>query len=80
MTTITPETKKKLFASYKRHESRNSHNLAAALLVNNFGTEDEKETMNQIIIRANKRGYMTHEDIELRYSISQKYYPLISKP
>lgn len=71
------ETKATLLKKYRRYESINSHNNAAKLLVDNFGTEEEKEIMNQIIARAKKREYMTHEDIELRYSISQKYYKLI---
>jgi hypothetical protein len=68
-----------LFKKYKRYESINNHNLAAKLLVDNFGTDDEKKTMKEIITRYNKIGYITYEDYELRYSISQKYYPLISK-
>lgn len=71
------ETKSTLLKKYKRYESINSHNAAAKLLVSNFGTDEEKEIMEQIIAREKKQGYMTHEDIQLRYSISQKYYKLI---
>lgn len=71
---------KALFKKYKRYESSNSHNNAAKLLVDNFGTDEEKEIIMQIIAREKKQMYMTHQDIQLRYSISQKYYHLIVQP
>jgi len=71
------KTTSALLKKYRRYESINSHNNAAKLLVDNFGTEEEKEIMKQIIERYNKIGYITNEDRELRYSISQKYYKLI---
>jgi len=67
-----------LLRKYNRLEDNNDHNEAAALLVNNFGTDDEKQTMKEIIARAEKQNGMTSEDIKLRYEISQKYYPIIT--
>lgn len=66
-----------LLQKYARYEADNNHNAAAGILVNNFGTDEEKEQLKGIIARHKKLGYLTDEDNKLRYSISQKYYPLI---
>jgi DNA-binding transcriptional regulator YiaG len=71
--------KQKLFKTYKRNESLNNHNANGKLLVDNFGTDEEKEIMNAICARSKKLGYTLHEDIRVRYEISQKYYALIAK-
>lgn len=68
----------KLLRKYNRLEANNDHNEAALLLLTNFGTQDEVDTMLAIIDRCKKQGWMTSEDIKLRYEISQKYYPIIT--
>lgn len=68
----------KLLRKYNRLEDNNDHNGCASLLVDTFGTDEEKQTMKEIIARHEKLGFITSEDIDLRYKISQKYYPIIT--
>jgi hypothetical protein len=68
-----------LLKAYKRNEHYNNHNENGKMLVDNFGTEEEKEIMNAICERSKKQGYTSHEDVTKRYEISQKYYSIIAK-
>lgn len=69
--------KNPLLKKYQRFEAINDHNSAAKLLVDNFGTAEAKNLMQQIIDRCNKLGHILPEDYKLRYEISQKYYKFI---
>jgi hypothetical protein len=70
--------KSSLLKKYQRLEANNDHNEAAMLLVNNFGTDDEKIALQEIIARHEKQGYISMDDTRLRFEIAQKYYKLIS--
>lgn len=63
-----------ILKKYNQLEANNSHTAAAKLLVDNFGTEEEKTTMNGIVERHKKNQFISSEDYRLRYEISQKYY------
>jgi hypothetical protein len=68
-----------ILKEYNKLEDINDHNGAAKLLIMKFGTKDEMKIMNEIIDRHKAQGFMTPEDIKLRYKLSQKYYKIISK-
>ena len=69
---------KTLLKQYQQFEKDNEHTLAAKLLVDNFGTEDEKFIMNGIYERHEKSSHgISFEDREKRYEISNKYYKLL---
>jgi len=68
-----------LLRKYKRLESNNDHNEAALLLVKNFGTQDEIDTLERIKNNHERRGHILHEERMQRYEISQKYYKLLHK-
>lgn len=70
---------KTLLQKYQQLEEINAHSAAAKLLVDNFGTEEEKEIMNRIIKRHKANGFIGQDDYELRYKISQKYYNVLIK-
>lgn len=65
---------KKLLKKYLRNESDNCHGENAQLLVDNFGTQSEKDEITQINNRHEKLGHIVHEDYMRRYEISGKYY------
>ena len=67
----------KLLKQYKKFEANNDHNEAAMLLVKNFGTQEEIDIIEGITVRTNRKGYIAHEDYQLRYETSQKYYKLL---
>lgn len=52
----------------------NEHTAAAKLLVDTFGTDDEKQIIKEIAERHEKLGYLTMEDSRQRFEISNKYY------
>ena len=68
----------KLLAKYKKLEANGDHTEAAMLLVDTFGTEDEKEIIKEIANRHKKNGHIIDKDYELRYKTSNKYYKLLS--
>jgi len=67
----------KLLKRYNRLENNNDHNDCALLLVKNFGTQDEIDTIKSIIIKHERRGHILQEEIDERYAVSQKYYKLL---
>lgn len=68
---------KKLLRTYRMRESINNHNGAALLLVENFGTQEEIDTIKAIQAKHKKQGFMEASDIDLRIETSQKYYKLL---
>jgi hypothetical protein len=68
---------KNLRAEYDLLEDTNNHTEAAKLLVDQFGTEDEKQIMEDIAYRHKKNGHIVSEDYKKRYEVSQKYYHLL---
>jgi hypothetical protein len=74
---MTQITTKQLRAKYDELEDNNDHNEAAKLLVDQFGTEEERAIIEGITVRHNRRGYITDEDRTLRYKTSQKYFHLL---
>ncbi len=70
----TMETIDQLRQKYLKLEAQNNHTEAAQLLVNTFGSNDEKVIMKGIAKRHKALGHITHEDSDLRYRISQKYF------
>jgi hypothetical protein len=73
-TILTPKLRKALLAKYNRLEANNSHNACAKLLVNAFGTDEEKEQMKGIIARFSPEYGISPQDYRLRFEISQKYF------
>lgn len=70
----------KILKRYNALVERNYHTEAAALLVENFGTDEEKEIMKGIAERYSDEG-ISPEDYRLRFETSNKYYKLlIRKP
>lgn len=67
----------RLLTKYNRLEDNNDHTEAAKLLVSNFGTKEELEIIEGIEVRQNRNGYVTHEDIKLRFEVSNKYFCLL---
>ena len=61
-------------ADYKELESDNQHAEAAAKLVNQYGTSDEKKEIAAINARHMKTGYISGPDFRRRVQISNKYY------
>ena len=65
---------KKLLNRHNRLENNNNHNECALLLVKNFGTQEEIDIIESIIIIHKRRGHILQEEIDLRRTVSQKYY------
>jgi len=74
---MTHTTIKQLRAKYNELEANNDHNEAAKLLVDQFGTEDERDIIEGITVRHKRRGYISNEDRTLRHNVSQKYFRLM---
>ena len=72
---------KTILRKYNRLEDNNNHTDAAMLLVNQFGTDEEKEIMQGISDRHKKNPEIgiTYADYQKRYEISNKYYKLLIK-
>jgi hypothetical protein len=68
-----------ILKQYKRLEAINNHTEAALLLVNHFGSDQEKLQMEQIKSQHEKGGYITTQEIKDRYELSQKYYNRLIK-
>ena len=61
-------------ADYRKLEADNQHAEAAAKLVNQYGTSDEKKEIAAINARHKKIGYISGPDFRRRVQISNKYY------
>ncbi len=59
---------------YDRLEAKNDHNGCASILVNTFGTDEEKAQMKGIVSRDCPENGISPADYRLRYEISQKYF------
>jgi hypothetical protein len=71
------ETLRKLHTRYQSYVATNNHNEAANVLVSAFGSEEEKETLKNIIERSNERSYISREDLPVRDAMIRKYYPIV---
>ena len=63
---------------YRRNEKNNLHTENSLQLVNSFGTNEEKEEMEKISCQHKKQGFLTLEQTDRRYKISNKYYSLLN--
>ena len=61
-------------ADYRKLEADNQHAEAAAKLVNQYGTPEEKKEIAAINARHKKTGYISGPDFKRRVQISNKYY------
>lgn len=66
-----------LLAEHQRLESKNYHGEAAALLVNFFGTEDEKDVIGGINASHENRGRLTDSEYDKRNKLSRKYFRIL---
>jgi hypothetical protein len=62
---------------YERNEDINNHSLNALMLVKKYGTKGELKEMQSIVDRHELRGYLTGEDNNRRFKLSNKYYKLL---
>jgi flagellar motor switch protein FliG len=62
---------------YNDLEDNNDHTAAASLLVDVFGTDEEKDIMKGILIRHERNGHIIQEDYQKRYEVSQKYFVIL---
>lgn len=69
----------KLLRKYNRLEANNDHTKATAMLVELFGTDDEKQEIKEIAERQKKNQYIESADYRRRYELNVKYYHLITK-
>ena len=74
--TIKAESLEEAFtlADYRKLEADNQHAEAAAKLVNQYGTPEEKKEIAAINARHKKTGYISGPDFKRRVQISNKYY------
>lgn len=63
--------------TYNYLTALNEHTSAAKMLVENFGTDEERAEIYAIAARQQNQGYLTQEDSRKRFEISNKYYALI---
>jgi hypothetical protein len=55
--------------------SINDHTGAAQLIINQFGTFDDKFNMGVLASKHEKQGYMTPWDLEIRDQLVKKWWP-----
>jgi hypothetical protein len=63
---------------YNRFRRLKNPNAATMVLVEAFGTEEEKETLFRIIESHEKRNYMFPNEQKFRDTLHTKYFPLIA--
>jgi uncharacterized protein YrzB (UPF0473 family) len=73
----TKDKLEKLLDLYEYLTEINDHTRAAVLLVDTFGTEDEKDEIGAIAVRHKKDGHISMRDSHRRFELSNKYYKII---
>jgi|APSaa5957512535_1039671.scaffolds.fasta_scaffold00325_77 hypothetical protein len=59
---------------YEINESTNNHTKNALLLIEKYGTDEEKKRMREIAENHHREGSINHNDYTDRYEISNKYF------
>lgn len=68
----------KIKKEYDELTDENDHGGATKLLVDAFGTDEEKEKIKNINEAHDKRGHITESDLKERVDLAKKYYNRIS--
>jgi hypothetical protein len=71
---MKPEQAIDIVKEYKDFTSRNNHTAAAKVLVDHFGTDEERKRIAEITALSEKRAVLPADVLNERASLGRKYF------